>query len=253
MEDSTNLPLDAAFLATMDWWRDAGVDSLFHDEPTQWTAPAEKPAGPAPKPAAAASRPAILAQPEITPCPAPDRASWPTDLSGFAAWWLGEPWLDQGRQEDRVAPRGPQGADLMVIVPEPEREDRDVLLSGPLGHMLDAILAAMGHAPEKVYVASALPRHTPMADWAELTRLGMGEVLAHHVRLVQPKRLITFGGNIPPLFGNTPPQRPAVLQNFNHEGSSISFLAARDLAALPERPRWKAGLWQTWLEWTGLD
>jgi DNA polymerase len=30
---------------------------------------------------------------------------------------------------------------------------------------------------------------------------------------------------------------------------TIPMLAARDLAALLERPRWKADLWRAWLEW----
>lgn len=248
MEDPANLPLDAGFAAALEWWRNAGIDHVFHDDPTCWTEPAEKPAN-AERPAAPLARP-VRPNPAQPAAPAAsDPSTWPTELSAFTEWWLSEAWLDQGRTEGRVAPRGPLGAELMVIVPEPEREDREKLLSGPAGRMLDAILSAMGHDSDQVYVASALPRHTPMADWAELARRGMGEALCHHVRLASPKRLIAFGGNIPPLFGNTPPQRPAILEIFKHEELSIPLLAARDLAALMERPRWKAGLWQAWLEW----
>ena len=34
-------PLAAAVAATLAWWREAGVDSLFEDEPRRWLAPAK--------------------------------------------------------------------------------------------------------------------------------------------------------------------------------------------------------------------
>ena len=138
----------------------------------------------------------------------------------------------------------------MIIVPEPEPEDGEILLSGPLGRLLDAMLDAMGIAPDAVYVASALPRHMPMPDWPDLARQGIGQILRHHVNLVRPRRLIVFGGSILPLLGHDPAHSSAVLTHFNHENVSIPLLVARDLTARRERPRWKAGLWQGWLDWT---
>ena len=123
---------------------------------------------------------------------------------------------------------------------------------GPQGRLLDAILAAMGISPAKTYIASALPRHTPMADWGELAKLGVGEVLAHHIGLAKPRRIIAFGGNILPLFGNDLPNSDEILRRFNHEGLSIPLLAASDLAVLLARPRVKARLWRQWLDWTGI-
>ncbi|MCB2075351.1 MAG: hypothetical protein H6917_08150 [Novosphingobium sp.] len=253
MDNQPDSDLVEAFAAALDWWRDAGVDCTFSDDPVDWVRPREdaKPVQEQTKPSSSPSAPAAV---DLEPPAAsiPDRAAWPQDLADFAQWWLSEPWLDAGRVAERVAPRGREGAELMAIVAEPEAADEDRLLSGPQGNLLDAIAGAMGFADDRIYVASALPRHTPMADWDEVARRGMGEVLAHHVTLAKPKRIVVFGGNILPLFGNDLPNSAENLRRFNHEGTSIPLLAATDLAVLLARPRAKARLWQLWLDWTGI-
>lgn len=229
--------------AAFGWWREAGVDGDWLDAPRGWLAP---PAGEAAAPAApiAAPPPAEIPPPSL---------EIPGDPARFAAWWLSEPLLDNGQTAGRVPPRGVRGAEVMILVPEPEREDRDTLLSGPQGRLLGAMLAAMGIAPASTYVASVLPRHTPHADWQAVRVAGLGEVLSRHVALAAPKRLIAFTGNILPLLGHDPANNPDSSRQFNHGDGSVPLLAARELAALLERPRWKAGFWQSWLEWTGEE
>jgi uracil-DNA glycosylase len=254
MDYGANPGLGEQLAAALDWWRDAGVDGDLHDEPQCWLA------GIAPEPAlaessATASRPA---KPQAAPAapaePAPlDRGDWPADLASFAPWWMSETWLDHGQTNARVPPRGVHGADLMIVVPEPEPGDSERLLSGPQGRLLDAMLAAMGIAPQAVYLASALPRHTPHADWAGLKRAGIGEVLQLHIQLAAPKRLILFGSNASALLGTGPANKPELSAMFHHLGGSVPLLALRELAILLERPRWKAGVWQNWLAWNSGD
>lgn len=230
--------------AALDWWRDAGVDCDFAEEATRWLAPTEAEAK------QVARRPVVAEAPPPPPKPTIDRGGWPQYLAAFTPWWLTEPMLDDGRTSGRVPPRGSSGAEVMVIVPEPERDDGDHLLSGPQGKLLDAMLAAMGIAPESIYLASVLPRNMPMADWPALADKGFGGLLLHHVGLVGPRRVLALGSNILPLLGNDPAHSPAVLREINHEGLTIPLLAGKSLSALLERPRWKAGLWQGWLDWT---
>jgi DNA polymerase len=71
-----------------------------------------------------------------------------------------------------------------------------------------------------------------------------------HIELVSPKRLIVFGSNVLPLLGNDLPKSHPDFLKVNHDGGKIALLVARELGALLERPRWKAGFWQRWLEWT---
>lgn len=238
----------------LDWWRDAGVDCAFVDEPVRWLAAPDVPAEREPPPETSAERPrqvAARAAPSAPPVPTiatpPDI---PASLEAFTQWWMTEPSIAEGTLSARVPPRGPAGAELMVIVPEPEAQDAGRLLDGAQGRLLDAMLTAFGIAPHDAYVASALPRHLPAADWGDLAARGTGAILQRHVSLVAPRRLLVLGSNIPPLFGNDLPQGAAEIGIFNHEGMTLPMLVARSLAALLEQPRWKGRVWQAWLDWT---
>jgi len=232
----------------LEWWRDAGVDLDFSDAPQGWIAPPDAPTPQLETKAAAA--PAVEAVPQVRI--GGDQSLWPTDLAGFRQWWLEEPLLDDGAVRGRVAPRGTAGAALMVLVGHPEAEDADELLSGPTGRMLAAMLAAMQIAPDEVYLASALPRHMPVPDWADLGRRGLGEVLRHHVGLVAPKRLLVFGEGVLSLLGNDLTQNAQNSPQLYHQGRTISVLGARDLGLLA-RTAWKARFWRDWLDWTGTE
>ncbi|MFC0204980.1 uracil-DNA glycosylase family protein [Novosphingobium soli] len=247
MDDRPNPEFLDDITGALDWWRDAGVDCDFLDEPVDWLAAAERAAAPLAE--ARRERPApVEPAPSAPPVLKPE--ALPSDLASFASWWLSEPLLSEGDLAARIAPQGPAGAELMVLVEEPEAEDRESLLSGPQGRLLDAMLAAFGTRRDEIYLASALPRHTPGADWAALGTRGVGAALAHHIALAAPRRLFVLGGNALSLIGHESPQRPAVLRLFNHEGASIPLLASWALPALLAQPRAKPVLWEAWLEWT---
>jgi DNA polymerase len=90
-----------------------------------------------------------------------------------------------------------------------------------------------------------------MADWNLLAAEGLPALIRHHVSLVRPMRLLTFGNGVSSLLGHDLAKNPAFLPGVNHGGKSLPLLAAMDLAALLARPRAKAGLWQRLLDWTG--
>ncbi|MBS0482813.1 MAG: hypothetical protein JSR96_11840 [Proteobacteria bacterium] len=242
----------AAITAAFAWWRDAGVDCDFVDEARSWLTPTQSAV------TEAAPTPAITARAPAPPAPVQqplggDPQTWPHSHDQFFSWWLAEPSLDEGSVTGRVPPRGPAGAPLMVLVDHPEAEDGEHLLSGPQGKLLAAILHALGLAQDQAYIASALPRHMPMPDWAGLSAAGLGALTAHHVALARPRRLLVFGSNVSSLVGHDPAKTSGILPNFHHEGASIPVLAAPALSALAMRPRAKARLWQALLEWTGSD
>jgi uracil-DNA glycosylase len=232
----------------LDWWREAGVDLDLGDEPRSWIIAPE---------AVEAEIAPVAAPPQAPPEPLPaeriggEAGTLPQTLDDFLAWWMSEPSLDGGMVHARVPPRGPVNAEVMVLVPYPEAEDGERLLSGPRGKLLDAMLAAMGIAPDRAYLASVLTRHTPHPDWAALYRAGLSEVLARHVALAAPQLLIVFDSNILPLLGHDPANSAQTLLHFNHEGWSVPLLPAMELGVILGNPRRKASFWQRWLDWTG--
>jgi len=239
------LPQAADFAAALDWWREAGVDSDFADEVTDWLAAPAPPPASTPRPA-----PQRKAEPEAAPAASMfggDPSHWPRDLATFRQWWLTDPALEDGGIGPRVAPRGTAGAALMVVVAMPGEEDAETLLSGAPGRLLAGFLRAARLGDDQAYVASVLPRCAPMPD---VSRAGLAELLQHHVRIVSPLRVLVLGRNILPLLAHEPPQAPAILTQFNHDGRNVPLIEARGPAELLRSARARADLWQRWLERT---
>ncbi len=244
----TSGTIAAAVAAALDWWREAGVDDDFTDLPQDWLAEAV--------PATAVAGADAPQAPTEPAKPAPriggDPAAWPRELAEFPAWWHSEPSL-AAAGIGRISPSGPHDAKLMVLVAMPSEGDSETLLSGKTGVLLDGILRAMGLDRGQIYLASALPAHTALPDWEALADAGLGAVLAHHIALAAPQRLLVFGrGGISTLLGNGSAQTAATLRNFNHDGHNVPLMVAVDLEALLASPGLKSGLWNRWLEWTGI-
>lgn len=235
--------IDAAFA----WWEDAGVEGSFADTPQSWLASERKVAA-----KAAASAPAF-APPPPPPAMGGLARDWPQTLAEFHAWWLETPSLPFPAAR-RLAPSGPTGAPLMILLPMPEEDDADGLLTGRGGKLVDGLLGALGLSRAQVYCASALPVHVPMPDWAQLRAEGLGALLAHHAALAAPQRVLVLGRNgISTLIGHDLPINAADLREFNHDGGCVPAVFAYDLAALVARPAHKAALWNRLLDWTGTD
>ncbi len=90
------------------WWREAGVDLAFTDEPHAWLA-TMRTARRTPAPQAAAVPAARLPRRRRRRSAA-TAPGWPQDLARFARWWLEEPSLDHGGTPpaDRPAQAGAQ-------------------------------------------------------------------------------------------------------------------------------------------------
>jgi uracil-DNA glycosylase len=244
MNKGSPSPLAESIAAAQAWWREAGVDLAFHDEPQPWLAdetPSDAPAvTPAEKPAAPTPRPRIGGEP----------SGYPQDLAAFRRWWLEEPSIGHAGTQPRVAPRGETGAAVMMLVPLPEADDSETLLSGPEGRLLASLATAMGLSPEQVYLAAALPRHTPLPDWERLRADGLGDVLLHHIALADPRRLIVLGTRILPLLGHDPAQAAPGVSELAIQGRTVPVLASYAPERLLGNARQRAALWRSWLDWT---
>lgn len=252
-------PLTAELDAALQWWRMAGVDCDFTDDATDWLA-AKAPAQVVSKGAAGSAGPnksaasATAPQPEATGKTVERRdllgESPPSSLEAFREWWLEAPGLDAIGPRGRVPARGRAGAAIMVLVVDPEQEDSERLLSGPQGRLLANILSAMGVDDEQTYIASALPRHTPMADTASIAAGGMDAVTLHHVGLVSPQKLLIFGAGVLPLIGRDVSEPYQSLREINHASSKVPLLMSEGLDSLMAMPRLKARFWRRWMEWS---
>jgi uracil-DNA glycosylase family 4 len=238
--------LGETLAAALDWWREAGVDGDFADEPRNWL---EKPAAPSAEAPAAqaeqtAKRPAAPALPPL----GGDRSSWPASLDAFPDWWRG---IESPGSGPAIAPRGQAQAELMVLVPMPEEDDGETLLSGRQGELVANMLKAMG--VERSYLAAALPHHVRHPDWNALAQRQLGDVLRHHIALAQPKRVLILGRKMLPLFGHDPAQATPIAGQMTLEGVDVPVLAAVGPETLLDEPRFRKTLWRAWLDWSGLD
>jgi uracil-DNA glycosylase len=252
------------FEAALAWWRAAGVDCDFTDDATAWLADAPLDAAPGAdvaaaralqaSPATGENRPAAPERiiPQRDPAPAVARRnllgdSPPVDLAAFRLWWLEGVELGPPGSFPRIAPRGQTAAALMVLVPQPEELDREQLLAGLQGRLLANILAAMGLEDSAVYIACALPCHTPMADLAAIAASGMDAVLAHHIALVQPQRLLVFGTALGEVLTRI---KDEPLRAINQSLVNTPVMVSETLDAMMEMPRLKARFWKRWIEWS---
>lgn len=261
-----DLTLAREFEAAFAWWQAAGVDCDFADDATAWLADAvpapaaipdktraDAPRQPNAAPGIAGSEAAIPAR-AAPPSNAPGTLrrdllgeSPPADLATFRDWWLNASGLDTAQGYPRIAPRGDRGAALMVLVPQPEEGDRARLLEGPQGRLLANILAAMGMDDSAVYLAAALPCHTPMADLAALSASGLDTVLAHHIGLAAPARVLVLGSGLGTFLTAV---KDDPLRGLNQTVVNTPVMVSETLEAMMDMPRLKARFWRRWMEWS---
>jgi len=239
--------LGESLASALDWWREAGVDGDFADQPRNWLERPEPKAEAEAAPQAEAAKPP--AAPQIPPLGG-ERAGWPDSLEAFADWWRSDPALDTPGTGPRIPPRGAAGAELMVLVPMPEEADREKLLAGPQGELVANMLKAMGIEDDRAYIAAALPRHARHPDWQALAERQLGEVLRHHVALAAPRRLLVLGRKLLPLFAHDPAQDTPIAGQIALEGIGVPVLAAVGPETLLDRAQFRKTLWRAWLDWT---
>lgn len=227
--------------SALEWWRDAGVDTLVEDEPHDWLA------RPAPRVEAVA---AAEAAPAVAEVPLPD------SLEAFVEHRMSDAAPEAGWLTPRVAPAGPAGAELMILtdMPEPDDAETGTLLSGAPGRLLDRMLAAVGSSRDSAYIASLafarpLAGRIPGEDADKLI-----ELARHHIALAAPKRLLLLGQAA---------ERVQVTTNgsgsgngegdINPSGPELAVVATYHPRFLLERPAAKAEAWKHLMQFNRGD
>lgn len=172
--------IDRAVAASLlGWWLDAGVDVATSEEPRDWLRQVERPVPPEPRKAA----------PNLKAPAAADLA----ELHSFLATATGLPLERPGAP--RILPVGGEEASLMIVADLPgaveAAEQRP--LAGDSWLLAERMLAAIGIAPDKTYIAplACFSSEGMRAGADEIARCG--ELARDHVRLAKPLRLLIFG------------------------------------------------------------
>lgn len=226
-----------AAASTLDWWVEAGVDTLVDELPRDWLVPQERPA------------PVLsLKETAAAATPAEASAGYPSHYAEFLTYRLGDTTPDAKWAPVRVGPLGdPATATLMVLTDVPEEGDDAAgrLLSGPEGRLLERMLAAIGVPREQALLASVcvarpLAGRVPRGGAVEL------EALARHlVDIVRPRRLLLLGQTASRAVlgeqGGTNGDCSAAL----HQGdAACKAVATYHPRVLLERPMCKAEAWR---------
>lgn len=239
-----NIDWQITVASALEWWRDAGVDTLADEAPRDWTA------APAPAPvvvAIATNRQAVAEAAALA------AAFLPTSLEAFSAWRTGPNAPEADWPGTPIAPSGNPQSDIMIVTDLPDREDADsgLLMSGAAGRLFDRMLAAIGKDRDSVHIVPMCTIRPPAGRITPEIEARLGEVIRQYVAIVAPKRLFVLG-NAPSraLTGADVTRSRGSLQLVNVEvGQSGATIAVETVASyhprlLLERPAEKARAWK---------
>ncbi len=223
------------------WWHDAGAEDALSDAPFDWlAAPAARPSPPPPIQTTAPTRAeAPVAAPAATPLP--------ETIEAFDAWWMADPSLPGVADAPRrIAASGPADAPLMLIADMPDPEDMAAghLFAGPVGALLDAMLAAIGLERARVRIAALAPARAPGGRIDPAHAPALASIAAHHIRLARPRRLLILGNDTSHILSGVPVGPSIGQHKINQDGVSLAASAIHHPRLLLDRPAFKKQAWE---------
>lgn len=214
--------------SALEWWRDAGVETLQEEEARDWLA-----------------RP-VPVQPAQAAVTSPQPETLPDTLAAFTAWRTGETVPEAAWLTPRIGPGGPADAALVVLTDMPESDDQDALLAdGAAGKLFSRMLTAAGIARDSVYFLS-LAVARPLAGRIPPDQEGrLIEIAKHHLKLLQPARLLILGQAASRVVAEANDSASANgLVDVNHFGGKTQAVASLHPRFLLERPAAKSEAWK---------
>ena len=185
--------VDSVALSALDWWAEAGVDTLADDSPRDWLAAAPTPV------AASATRAEIM---PVLPTPATS-VQLPDTLDAFRAFLLADAAIP-GPANARIDATGDSASGVVVVVDMPEAEDRasGSLLSGEVGALFDRMMGAIKLGRGQIYLITFSPARPTTGRLAEAHLKQLRPFLLHHLGLANPRKLLLLGdGPVQALLG----------------------------------------------------
>ena len=235
-----NIDWQIAAASALEWWRDAGVDTLADEAPRDWTA--------VPAPVVRETKRHAVAEPS-----APVAAPLPVEIDSYVAWRTSPEAPESGWSGVPIFASGDPQSDIMIVTDVPDRDDADsgVVLSGAAGQLFDRMLAAIGRDRSSVYIVPMCTIRPVAGRIAPEIEQRLGDLIRHHVAIVAPKRLFVLGNALSrALTGADVARSRGSLQWVNVEvGQSGNSIAVEAVASfhprlLLERPAEKARAWK---------
>lgn len=224
---------DGLALSALDWWAEAGVDTIVDDLPYAWLGTA----GP------------VVAEPELAVAPAvsapAQSAALPDTLVEFRRWLIAEAPIP-GLPDGRIDAIGEPANGTMVIVDMPEAVDRTngTLLSGEAGALFDRMLAAMKMERAAVYMAPFSPARSATGRLSDRDCATLAPFMRHHIALAAPKRLLLLGdAPAKALLGKPLAQARGEAQIFEIAGAGIPAIASFHPRFVLERSDFRKPAW----------
>jgi uracil-DNA glycosylase family 4 len=211
----------AAAVAALQWWIEAGVDVAVSESPRDWLKVA-----PTSVAAPVEAAPSIVHE----------------DLSAFRHWLSSEPGLPLDRAgARRVMPHGAEGAEVMLLSDVPAMEDGEQPIGGDAWTLMVRMLGAIGISAGQAYSGSLACFATPGAKLSASEMDNCAEIARWHVALVKPKRLILLGeGPTRALLGEKLPQA----RGRAHKVEGVRTIATFHPRWLLQRPGDKGYAWR---------
>ncbi|WP_106639174.1 uracil-DNA glycosylase family protein [Allosphingosinicella vermicomposti] len=221
-------------MSALQWWIEAGVDTMVSDEPRDWLRPK--------------TVPVPAGTPEAKPAPAsPAQEALPATLDLFQAYLRDSDALPYSApRAPRVIPSGDPASGLMIMIDMPSEDclrDRQ-LIGGEAGRLFDRILAAIGRDRTSVYLAALSCFRAPSGVLAKPEEDRCAEIARHHVGLSSPRALLLMGdGAARALTGQSATQARGRWHEVATPSGPVRAIATLSPQSLISHPRLKAHAW----------
>jgi uracil-DNA glycosylase len=228
MERGSDPAGQAGAASALQWWSDAGVDTIVGEEPRDWL-----------RPRAAAVQAAIPAD-----GPADDL---PGQLDLFQAWLATSDRLSfASPSATRICPSGDPASGLMILTDMPTAEDcaATALLAGEAGRLFDRMLAAIGRDRNSIYLAALSCLRSPDGRFTSDAARDCAALARHHIGLASPKAVLLFGDACArALLGQAMPQARGRWHEIATHAGPVRALVTLPPSYLLTQPAAKAHAW----------
>ena len=175
---------DSAAMSALDWWAEAGVDTLADDLPRNWLAAT---------PVSGAAEASLAEVLPVLPTPA-TAVTLPDTLEAFRVFLQTDDSVP-GPANARIDAAGDPASGIVLVVDMPEAEDRasGILLSGDVGALFDRMLAAIKLGRDSVYLIPFSPVRSTTGRLNEADLAVLTPLLLQHLALAAPRKILLLG------------------------------------------------------------